>query len=212
MTEEEILSLYKKAYKEAAEAYRPGVPSDQASQRKDWNLQKDFQNAMQRLADQQAGPLDYQRRALARVYGNNHLNSLDDDAYVQRRWNAAMQGSRVNQLWKAYQRACRTGNGMSAGSGMAYGGDRNINRLGTQYGAGTPRQRPTVTRQAWTQQMKSDVPYRAYNPNNPTARRNAQSMAKQQAARHRSNMGYKTTAAVPDGVKKEMVPDLTEDK
>jgi hypothetical protein len=48
--------------------------------------------------------IDRKRFALLDTYGDNGLNSLNDDAYVQRKWNAAMRGSRAQQVQQNYNR------------------------------------------------------------------------------------------------------------
>ena len=48
--------------------------------------------------------IDRKRFALLDTYGYNGLKSLNDDAYVERRFNAAMRGSRARQLQQNYNR------------------------------------------------------------------------------------------------------------
>lgn len=48
--------------------------------------------------------IDRKRFALLDTYGDTGLKSLNDDAYVQRKWNAAMRGSRAQQVQQNYNR------------------------------------------------------------------------------------------------------------
>jgi len=48
--------------------------------------------------------IDRKRFALLDTYGDTGLRSLNDDAYVQRKWNAAMRGSRAQQVQQNYNR------------------------------------------------------------------------------------------------------------
>jgi hypothetical protein len=48
--------------------------------------------------------IDRKRFALLDTYGDNGLKSLNDDAYVERRFNAAIRGSRARQLQQNYNR------------------------------------------------------------------------------------------------------------
>ena len=58
--------------------------------------------------------VDYMRRALSEIYGGDNIGNLGDDAYVQRKWRAAMQGRNRGALMAAYNNARQAGNGMSA--------------------------------------------------------------------------------------------------
>ena len=160
MTKEEILSLYKKAYKEAAEwdetsrsYYRAGPTDDPyvANQQAQFDAQQAFdrnylpmmQSIMSRMAAPAVDntPAGWARRALYQVYGDNHLNDLSNDAYVRRRWNAAMRGSRAASLRTAYNQARMGSNGMAASNGWYHGG-RSGNGFNSNYGIGTPYRRP----------------------------------------------------------------------
>lgn len=51
----------------------------------------------------QPSQIDFMRQAIYDVYGDNNLGSLGDDAYVQRKWRAAMMGSRGREVAQAYR-------------------------------------------------------------------------------------------------------------
>lgn len=63
-----------------------------------------------------APTIDQMRSAVQQVYGDNNLNSLDDDAYVRRKFSAGMKGSRARDL----QAALQTGNSMTATEGATH--------------------------------------------------------------------------------------------
>ena len=141
MTREEILSLYKTAYKKAADTgFMSTLTGKPLATPAGWDPNMTFPS---RPAPVQYSPVDYARQALAQVYGQNHLNSLSDDAYVMRKWRAAMQGRNAAQLQAAYRKAYVGHNGMLASQGANYGGDRAKN-YGIYGNGGMPVQRPQM--------------------------------------------------------------------
>ena len=194
MTSKEQLGLYMVAYKEAADNdFMSRLTGKPLAAPVGWDPNMVFPSGSSPV---QYSPVDYARQALAQVYGQNHLNSLADDAYVMRKWRAAMQGRNAAQLQAAYRKAYLGHNGMLASQGASYGGDKAKN-YGIYGNGGMPVQRPQMMAGPRFQN-KADQQARKMN-GLPPARQQAAQPPKPQST---------TTSAIPDDLRKEVIGSL----
>ena len=224
MTSKEQLGLYMVAYKEAADNdFMSRLTGKPLAAPVGWDPNMVFPSGSSPV---QYSPVDYARQALAQVYGQNHLNSLADDAYVMRKWRAAMQGRNAAQLQAAYRKAYLGHNGMLASQGASYGGDKAKN-YGIYGNGGMPVQRPQMMAgprfqnngagAATAGQYNAIQYWRNFQKQRSAAFRNqadqqARKMnglppARQQAAQPPKPQST-TTSAIPDDLRKEVIGSL----